>query len=63
MYSPKVSEALIPHLYHWGKKKGLPMTVLVNRIIAKEIQKQKRKGGELYERPDKGNAERDIRDI
>lgn len=56
MYSPKISKALIPHLYRWGKKKGLPMTVLVNRIIAKEIQKQKRKGGELYDRQNKGNA-------
>lgn len=49
MYSPKVQEVLIPILYRWGKKKGVPMTVLVNRIIAKEIKKQKRKGGELYE--------------
>ncbi len=48
MYSPKISEELIPDLYRWGKKKGEPMTVLVNRIISKEIKKQNRKGGDLY---------------
>jgi len=55
MYSPKINSSLIGTLYHWGKKQGLPMTTLVNRIIEKEIKKQKRKGGELYEQ-NTGNA-------
>lgn len=56
MYSPKISPVLIPHLYRLGKKKGLPITTIVNRIIANEIKKQKRKGGDLYERQDKRDA-------
>jgi hypothetical protein len=49
MYSPKISEALIPTLYRMAKDRGVPMTMLVNQIIDKEIRKQKRKelrGGE-----------------
>jgi hypothetical protein len=63
MYSPKISEALVPHLYHLGKKRGVKMTVLVNQIIAREIQKQKKKGGDLYNGQDKGNPQPDTRDI
>jgi len=43
MYSPKISEKLVPHLYQMAKEEGISMTVLVNRIIGNEIQKQKRK--------------------
>lgn len=43
MYSPRISEVLIPHLYRWAKSKGVPMTTLVNQILSKEIQKHKRK--------------------
>ena len=43
MYSPKISEALIPTLYRIAKDRGVPMTALVNRIIGKEIRKEKRK--------------------
>lgn len=39
MYSPKISEMLIPVLYKEAKKRGVPMTTLVNRIIAKEVEK------------------------
>jgi hypothetical protein len=49
MYSPKISEALIPSLYRMAKDRGVPMTRLINQIIDKEIRKQKRKepkGGE-----------------
>ena len=41
MYSPKINEELIPHLYRWAKSEKVPMTTLVNRIIANEIEKQK----------------------
>jgi hypothetical protein len=43
MYSPKISEELIPHLYRWAKSDGIKMTVLVNRIIKYEIEKNQRK--------------------
>ena len=46
MYSPRISEVLIPGLYKIAKVQGIAMTTLVNRIISKEIQKQKKKGGE-----------------
>jgi hypothetical protein len=42
MYSPKISEELIPHLYRWAKSDGVKMTVLVNRIIKNEIEKKQR---------------------
>lgn len=43
MYSPKISEELIPDLYQMAKAKGLKMTKLVNRVLETEIRKQKRK--------------------
>jgi hypothetical protein len=45
MYSPKISEAFIPTLYRMAKEQGVRMTVLVNRIISQEIQKQKETEG------------------
>jgi len=41
MYSPKISEELIPYLYQEAKKKREPMTSLVNKIIKKHIKKYK----------------------
>ena len=37
MYSPKISEELIPYLYQEAKRKREPMTSLVNKIIKKHI--------------------------
>jgi hypothetical protein len=54
MYSPKISEELIPHLYRWAKSDGVKMTVLVNRIIKNEIEKNQRK--------EKSNEHEDQRD-
>ena len=34
MYSPKIDEALIPQLYRLRRVKKIPMTRLVNQIIA-----------------------------
>lgn len=45
MYSPKIEEALIPHLYLWAKSDGVKMTKLVNQIISKEVKKHNRKKG------------------
>jgi len=33
MYSPKISEDLIPALYRWAKAEKMPMTRLVNQIL------------------------------
>ena len=37
MYSPKISEDLIPQLYRMGKERKMPMTRLVNGIIRKAL--------------------------
>ena len=55
MYSPKISEELIPHLYRWAKSDGVKMTVLINRIIEKEVKKYL-KGGDRYAGQDKADA-------
>lgn len=39
MYSPKISEDLIPDLYKLGKARGKPMTKIVNEILAKALEK------------------------
>ncbi len=41
MYSPKISEKLIPRLYRMARKKGIPMTKLVNEIIDAYLQQHK----------------------
>jgi hypothetical protein len=46
MYSPKISEELIPHLYRRAKKEGIPMTELVDVIIKKHLRKEI-KGNEI----------------
>lgn len=38
MYSPKISEELIPDLYRLGKAKKKPMTKVVNEIIRDYLQ-------------------------
>jgi hypothetical protein len=37
MYSPRISEDLIPRLYQSAKAKRIPMTALVNRILEKAL--------------------------
>ena len=54
MYSPKIAEEFIPHLYRWAKSEGVKMTALVNRIIKNEIEKNQRK--------EKSNEHEDQRD-
>ncbi len=41
MYSPKISEELIPDLYRIKKEKKVPMTGLVNWIIREFIRRYK----------------------
>ena len=38
MYSPKIDETLIPHLYRWRQELGIPMTRLVNGILSHAVQ-------------------------
>src|SRR6266545_3730974 len=38
MYSPKINEALIPRLYAEVKRRGVPMTTLVNHIVASMLK-------------------------
>jgi len=40
MYSPKISEDLIPVLYREAKQQGVPMTKLVDVIIRKAVGPQ-----------------------
>lgn len=37
MYSPKITEELIPQLYQCAKEQGVPMTRLVDRIIREAL--------------------------
>ena len=37
MYSPKIDEELIPRLYRIARARGVPMTVLVNRILRRSL--------------------------
>jgi len=50
MYSPKISEVLIPVFYREAKRQGVPMTTLVNRILANKAKKFLK--GEQNERND-----------
>ena len=37
MYSPKITEELIPILYQLARARGVPMTKLVDRIIREAL--------------------------
>jgi len=40
VYSPKIAEKLIPVLYHAAKAQGVPMTILVNRLLTEALGKE-----------------------
>ena len=40
MYSPKISEELIPALYKIAQGEQKPMTILVNEMIRKELKRR-----------------------
>jgi len=52
MYSPKISEDLIPYLYKKSKEKKIPMTIVVDKIIRKSFKK----GGLNVRNNSKGNG-------
>jgi hypothetical protein len=62
MYSPKISEEFIPHLYRWAKNDGVKMTALVNRIIKNEIEKNQRKE-QSHDEQDQRDTQRNIGNI
>jgi len=37
MYSPKISEDLVPVLYHTARARRMPMTKLVDKLIRKAL--------------------------
>ena len=40
VYSPKIAEDLIPVLYLAAKAQGVPMTILVNRLLTKALARE-----------------------
>ena len=62
MYSPKISEEFIPYLYQWAKGEDVSMTVLVNRIIKNEIEKNQKKE-RTYDEKDKRNPQWDTTNL
>jgi len=46
MYSPKISEELVPQLYRLAKAWKVPMTALVNELLEKALAEVKQEPGE-----------------
>ena len=40
-YSPRLSREIVSQLYHKAKAEGIPMTMLVNRIVGKALDAEK----------------------
>jgi hypothetical protein len=40
VYSPKINEELIAVLYHTARAQGIPMTVLVNRLLTESLARE-----------------------
>jgi len=38
MYSPRISEHLVPVLYRTARHRRIPMTVLVNQLLLKALE-------------------------
>ena len=45
MYSPKINEELIPRLYRLRRLKKIPMTRLVNQMIATVLPEMEKREG------------------
>ena len=63
MYSPKISEELIPYLYQWAKSEGVSMTALVNRMIKNEVENNQRKEKTSNDEKDKRNPQFRFRNL
>lgn len=55
MYSPKISEDLVPKLYRLAKAKGIRMTTLVNELLQEAISKLESKNNELVIKEEKSS--------
>ena len=51
MYSPKISEDLIPQLYRIRVREGIPMTRLVNQILTQFIKEYQNEDRNYQENP------------
>ncbi len=40
MYSPKISEAIIPILYHAAKQRRVPMTHFVDALLSRALHEE-----------------------
>ncbi len=56
MYSPKISEELVPALYWIAKEEKRPMTRLVNDIIKRAIERR-------HQHERQGNTELGIKEV
>ena len=63
MYSPKISEEVIPYLYQWAKSEGVSMTALVNRMIKNEVENNQRKEKKSNDEKDKRNPQWDTTNL
>ena len=63
MYSPKISEEVIPYLYQWAKSEGVSMTALVNRMIKNEVENNQRKEKTSNDEKDKRNPQFRFRNL
>jgi hypothetical protein len=43
MYSPRIRDNLIPLLYRVAKARKVPMTILVNEILRRSLEKERRR--------------------
>jgi len=51
MYSPRIDEKLIPALYRLARELGVPMTRLVNHMIARGIEQIEQEKRDEYDTP------------
>ena len=51
MYSPKISDELIPHLYRIKVREGIPMTRLVNKVLTQFIKEYRHEDRNHQENP------------
>lgn len=56
MYSPKICEDLIPQLYRFAKRLDMPMTRLVNALLAHGIERLEQGVEQISEPPAGGSS-------
>ena len=59
MYSPRISEELIPELYHIAKAKNIPMTRIVNQFVEQGLDRENKQGNQ----GESGNEKETDRDV